>query len=185
MALLATVIAVGSPQLSRFFRARSLDSEARRMLSLVRYGQKRAASEGFPMLLWVDVETGRYGLEGEAGYEDEDTKSVEFNLEKGLELEVVEVAETPWSGLDPLQAVSRAKTRELQVESLNTTRKSAHADLPRLRLLADGSIDETSPESLRLKERDGRTLDLRLSRNRLGYEIADEHGTTKSAPRTD
>src|SRR5207249_2115896 len=46
MALLAIVLAVSAPALSTFFQGRTLDSEVRRFLSLTRYGQSRAVSEG-------------------------------------------------------------------------------------------------------------------------------------------
>src|SRR5689334_18148384 len=42
MALLAIVMAVSAPALSNFMRGRTLDSEARRFVSLTRYGQSRA-----------------------------------------------------------------------------------------------------------------------------------------------
>ncbi len=45
MALLLIVIGVALPSLKRFFHGRNLDSEARRFLSLTRYGQSRAVSE--------------------------------------------------------------------------------------------------------------------------------------------
>ncbi len=53
MAMLAIVISVALPSLKGFFRGRNLDSEARRFLSLTRYGQSRAVSEGVPMVLWI------------------------------------------------------------------------------------------------------------------------------------
>src|SRR6266540_3620386 len=45
MALLLLVFGVTLPSLKGFFRGRNLDSEARRFLSLTRYGQSRAVSE--------------------------------------------------------------------------------------------------------------------------------------------
>src|SRR5437667_3469223 len=51
MALLVIVMAVSAPALSNFFRGRTLDSEARCFMSLTRYGQSRAVSEGIPMVL--------------------------------------------------------------------------------------------------------------------------------------
>ncbi|MCX6930914.1 MAG: prepilin-type N-terminal cleavage/methylation domain-containing protein, partial [Verrucomicrobia bacterium] len=53
MALLTIVISLTAPSLSKFFRGRTLDSEARRLLALTRSGQSRAVSEGMPMDLWV------------------------------------------------------------------------------------------------------------------------------------
>ncbi len=89
MALLTVVISLTAPKLSRFFHGRTLDSEARRLLALTRSGQSRAVSEGIPMDLWVDTEQGTFGLEAEPSYETSDPKAVEFTLDSGLQLEVV------------------------------------------------------------------------------------------------
>src|SRR5437763_11469882 len=53
MALMSIVIALIAPSLSNFFRSRTLDSEARRFVSLTRYVQSRAVSEGIPMMVWI------------------------------------------------------------------------------------------------------------------------------------
>ena len=53
MAVLAIVLAIIAPSLGNFFRGRTLDSEARRFVSLTRYAESRAVSEGSPMLLWM------------------------------------------------------------------------------------------------------------------------------------
>src|SRR3954471_10738870 len=63
MALLSVVLAVSAPALSGFFRGRSIDAEARRLVSLIRYGQSRAVSEGVPVVLWINTRQGTYGLE--------------------------------------------------------------------------------------------------------------------------
>src|SRR5216110_2868057 len=62
MAIMLVVLAVASPALSNFFRGRTLDSEARKILSMTRYGQERAVSEGIPVVFWMDVKRGIYGL---------------------------------------------------------------------------------------------------------------------------
>ena len=66
MALLTMVISLTAPSLSRFFRGRTLDSEARRLLALTRSGQSRAVSEGMPMDLWVDADEGHVRFGGGA-----------------------------------------------------------------------------------------------------------------------
>src|SRR5678816_1856713 len=89
MALLSIVISITLPSLSNFFRGRALDAEARRLLSLTRYGQSRAVSEGIPMVLWVDPENRTYGLEQEPGWDDTDAKSVNLKLDDNLKVEVI------------------------------------------------------------------------------------------------
>ena len=98
MTMLVAVIAVTMPSLSNFFRGRSLDSEARRFLSLTRYGQERAVSEGLPMTLWIDTANGTYGLQEEPGYNENDPKAVSFGLGKDLQIAVVNSARAQQTG---------------------------------------------------------------------------------------
>jgi type II secretion system protein H len=88
MALMMIVLGVAAPSLSPFFKGRNLDYEARRLLSLTTYGRSRAISEGIPMLLWIDPQRRTYGLQAAAGYLDYDPKSVSYNLDPNLRMEV-------------------------------------------------------------------------------------------------
>src|SRR5690242_12890691 len=54
MMILAIAVSFTAPALANFFHGRSLDYEARRLLSLTRQGQSRAVSEGVPVELWFD-----------------------------------------------------------------------------------------------------------------------------------
>ena len=76
MTLLVVVVSVAAPSLAGFFRGRAVEAEARRMLSLTRLGQSRAASEGVPMVLWVDTTEKKYGLEEDSSFTDNDTRAV-------------------------------------------------------------------------------------------------------------
>src|SRR5690242_18091711 len=81
MAILTMAVSVTAPVLSNFFRGRSLDSEARRLLALTHAGQSRAVSEGLPMDLWIDATQGTFGLEAEPSYENSDPHAVQFTLD--------------------------------------------------------------------------------------------------------
>jgi len=153
MALLVIVIAVASPSLSRFMRGRTLDSEARRFVSLTRYGQSRAVSEGVPVVLWINTRQGSYGLRQEAGYAGQDAKAVDFLLGKDLRLEVASL---------PAQLGPLAQARATRQTDPNT---------PMLRFPPDGFIDETSPQSVVLRDPSGESIWITQSRNRLNYEI--------------
>src|ERR1041385_5756660 len=94
LALLAVVTALAMPAMSRFFRGRALDSEARQLLSLTHAAQSRAVSDGFPMLLWIDPKERTYGVQQDGtvkqgNAQDVDTKAEEFTLEDRLNLEAV------------------------------------------------------------------------------------------------
>jgi prepilin-type N-terminal cleavage/methylation domain-containing protein len=81
LGLLSVVVTLAAPSLSPFFRGRRLDEEARRMLALTRYARSEAISRCVPMELWVDSESGAYGLTPQAGYEfDDGKKAIEFQL---------------------------------------------------------------------------------------------------------
>ena len=88
MTLLVTVIALASPSLAGFFRGRAVDAEARRFMSLTRLGQSRAASEGVPVILWVDTAQHTYGLEVDSSFVDQDTKAVEYTLDGNVTAEI-------------------------------------------------------------------------------------------------
>jgi type II secretion system protein H len=150
MALLLIVIAVASPTLSHFFRGRNLDSEARRFLSLTRYGQSRAVSEGIPMKLWVDVANETYGLQQEAGYAEEDKKAVDFRVDKDLKLGIAE----------------------------GTTTVSDGHGVPAIHFLPDGTIGTTGAMGVSFQENDGRTLWLVPAGHGLKYEIQDQNKNT-------
>ena len=165
MAILTVAVSITAPALSNFFHGRTLDSEARRMLSLTRQGQSRAVSEGLPMDLWIDSAQAQYGLEADASFEQTDPKAVTFSLDKDVQVQTVNV--------DP-NAPLTTSTEPSAVESSSTAtaaNTSRHASLPRIRFLPDGSISELSPQLLRLTGRDGTLLEVALGRSRLNYEI--------------
>lgn len=165
MAILIMMVSLSAPTLSHFFRGRALDSEARRMLALMRNGQNRAVSEGVPMDFWVDADQGRFGLEAERSYETEDPKAVDLPLDSGLQVEVVgraSAAPVAAPALGPGQTVSTISVSKVAL---------AHPKLPTIRFLPDGSISDTSPEVLCLKSREGTSLWLAQTHTRLTYEI--------------
>src|SRR5204862_288488 len=63
MLLLAIAASLVTPKMSSFIRGRSLNFEARRMLSLTHYAQGRAVAEGVPVLMWFDPKNSTYGVE--------------------------------------------------------------------------------------------------------------------------
>jgi len=152
MAMLIIVLAVAFPSLSNFFHGRDLDSEARRFFALTRYGQSRAISEGVPMILWIDAQQGLYGLEAQAGYTDDDSKAVEFEVDDELQMEVQLPAVTAQSG---------------------TVRKtvSGLGNLPMIRFQPDGFIGEASPESISFHQTSDGAIWITQNSNRLSYAI--------------
>ncbi len=158
MAMLAIVISVALPSLKGFFRGRNQDSEARRFLSLTRYGQSRAVAEGVPMVLWIDPQQKAYGLRAQTGYADADTNSVQFTLDKDLQVEAL----TP-------QFVS------LMQSNLWTQSAPPAGSLPMIRFQPDGFISETSPDQVVFRQGTEEPIWITASTNRLKYEIQASH----------
>jgi len=158
LTVIVAVISICAPALANFFRGRTLDSEARRLLSLSHAGQSRAISEGLPMMFWVDASKGSYGLEAQPGWSDRDPKAVEFNLDQDLHLEII--------------AANPVKHRSFLNQSRSAGDQRANSrGLPQIRYLPDGTIEETSPRAIRVYDRDGTSLWLARVENYATYEI--------------
>ncbi len=143
MAILTMVIALVTPKLSRFFEGRSLDSETGRLVSLTRYAQSRAASEGIPMLLWINPRAGSYGLQQEPGYTDADLKAAEYGIGEGLKLDVAK-------GSPPSRTAGKPYA---------------------IHFSPDGTISPTSVKSIFLGEEGGAGVWIVQSGDRLSYGV--------------
>lgn len=161
MTLLVTVIALASPSLAGFFRGRAVEAEARRFMSLTRLGQSRAASEGVPVILWVDMAQRTYGLEEDSSFTDQDAKAVNYTLDGNVTVEI--------GATDSVRETITGNTL-----FGSGTSSSKHSSLPQIRFDPDGSVSESSPENFRLMDRDGGSLWVGLSANRLSYEIRNQ-----------
>lgn len=155
MALLATVLAVSAPSLSRFFRGRTLDSEAHRFLALTRHAQQRAVSEGVPMVLWFDTGQRTYGLNADTSFVEEDTQAEGFSVDEGLEIEVLLSPEAMLAG-----EASLYKNEKLTTDGLHT-----------MRFNPDGFASLSSPETVVFRQGEDAEIRVTQRRNRLSYEI--------------
>ena len=85
MALLAGVMAMAAPQLSRFVQGRDLREESRRFLALTRYARSEAVSQGIPMSLWIEPVGNRYGLRPLIALGDTRRANILYTLAEGIE----------------------------------------------------------------------------------------------------
>ncbi|MDB6056337.1 MAG: type secretion system protein [Verrucomicrobiales bacterium] len=153
MVLLAAVLSLVFPSLKGFFRARNLDSEAQRFLAVTRLGQSRAVSEGVPMILWMDPQARSYGLQVQAGYGANDTKLKQFTLDPSLQMQ-------------PEVTVTGAMTQSnLWTQARKVTTR------PEIRFLPDGSISESSPARVVIRQDKDDALWITETTNHLRYEI--------------
>jgi prepilin-type N-terminal cleavage/methylation domain-containing protein len=173
MALITIVVSVSLPSLKGFFRGRDLDSEARRFLSLTRYGASRAVAEGIPVELYVDTQQRLYGLRAQAGFLDRDTKRVEYKLPEEISFEVTAAPQKKVSGEDNLDDPD-----EQFLNNLDDTSDSGNP-IKIIRFNSDGFIGEKSPAAVLLRQRstdetasaEGDAIAIAQSATRLNYEI--------------
>lgn len=155
MALLAIVLAISSPSLSRFFKSRNLESEARRFMALTRAAQSRAVSEGVPMVIRLETKQRAYRLNADKSFVEEDPKAEQFTVDETLEVEVRHSSE----------ALVASQASQFKNEKLDTP------GLYELRFNPDGFVSPGSPEAVVFRQKDNGELWVAQSRNRLNYEI--------------
>jgi type II secretion system protein H len=144
LSLLVIIVSIAAPAMSRFIRGRALDSEARRLAALMHAGQSRAVSEGAPMLLWLDEKGGVYGLQAETTGQGGDTKAENLSVDSTL---------------------------QMAVQTIGAGSPVLFNNLPAIKFLADGTVDENSPQSVQLQDSAGFARWLVLGKTRMGYEI--------------
>lgn len=136
MILMVVVASLVAPSLGSFFRGRSLDSEARRLVSLTHYGQSRAVSDGVPVVLWIDAKQRAYGLVQEATYATVDTKSVQYTLADDLEIDT------------GITTVNPARVIPQTMDGIRPGR-----DAVVIRFKPDGFMEEGGPSQVWLNEK--------------------------------
>jgi len=146
LALLVIITSIATPAMARFIRGRALDTEARRMLALMHVAQSRAVSEGAPMMLWLDEPAGAYGLAAETSGQNGDPHAETLTVDSTLALAVL---------------------------NTGTGAQTQFNHLPAIRFQADGTVDESSPSTLKLTDSDGFVRWLAETQLRTGYEISD------------
>lgn len=92
MTLLAVVAAIAVPSLSRSMRQRNLDEEATRLLALTEYARNEAVSQGVPMIVWIDATGQRYGLEPKSGFDSDETRARDYDMNPDVQVEVDKIA---------------------------------------------------------------------------------------------
>lgn len=96
------------------------------------------------MMLWVDEKAGAYGLEAETSGQNGDTKAENVTVDSTLQIAVLNVG---------------------------TGAQTTFKNLPAIRFLADGTVDETSPQTLELQDSAGVARWLVETKTRTGYEV--------------
>jgi type II secretion system protein H len=172
MALLVIAMGIVYPSLRTFFRGRHLDSEARRFLSLTRYAQSQAISSGVPMQLWIDVATHEYGLQPYPGFIDANNTPVFYDLEPGLEMElpIVNVNQTGMGANNGSMLGNSSSSYGSSMGNNQSGFQSSRSQ-PAIGFRPDGTLIESSPFQITLRDEDQRELWIVQNSTRLAYEI--------------
>jgi type II secretion system protein H len=144
LALLVIVTSIVVPDMSRFVRGRALDSESTRIIALMHVAQSRAVSEGMPVMLWINAAQGQYGVSEETSGPNGDPQAEQLNLDG---------------------------TVKIAVMNGGTGAQTMFKNMPAIRFLPDGTIDENSPHTVQLTDEDGFARSLVELPTRTGYEI--------------
>ncbi|MGA2748049.1 MAG: GspH/FimT family pseudopilin [Verrucomicrobiota bacterium] len=153
MAIMVVLLSLVFPSLKGFFHARNLDNEARRFLSLTRYGQSRAVSEGLPVELWINPRGGSYGLQSLSGYAETQTNPMAFTLDQTLQ-------------------ISFSAPSSVLVRSNYWTQAQAQfGAVTKIRFQPDGFISDSSPENIYLKQDTGDQVWIAETPSHLRYDI--------------
>ena len=146
LSLLVIITSIAVPAMSKFIRGRALGSESARLMALMHAAQSRAVSEGAPMMLWIDEKGDAYGVAAETSGTSGDPKAEDLTVDPTLQISVLHVG---------------------------TGAATTFKNLPAIRFLADGTVDEDSPQTLELQDSDGFARWLVETKTRTGYEISD------------
>ena len=140
MALLVVMLAVAAPSLGRSMRARNLDQQSARLLSLTEYARDEATSQGIPMLVWVDPDTRRFGVDAHAGYTANGFRTKEYILPEDLAFDPIDGAQASKTQGHGFDVAEFAPDGTLDPASVATIRISGHnhADVAAISQTPDG-----------------------------------------------
>ena len=155
MSILVMLISLVMPSLKGFFRGRNLDNEARRFLSLTRYAQSRAISEGLPVELWMNPRNGSYGVEAVSGYTETQTNSMirDYLVDSTVQLSF------------------SAPSAVLVRSNYWTQTRGMLGAVAKIRFQPDGFISDTSPENIYLRQGANGVIWIAETPSHLRYDI--------------
>jgi len=120
MAILSAILAFSAPLLSRSFQQRDLDEDATQLLALTEYARDEAVSQGVPMKVWINPQSGGFGVEAKDGYEGDSTRDKTYWLKPGHRFDLSQ-APTDRSGVvdaadfDPSGSLAEESISEISI----------------------------------------------------------------------
>ncbi len=164
MALLVTLAAVAVPTLARSLRGHNLDAQADRLLALTEYGRDEAASQGIPMVLWIDADGGRFGVDTKPGYGSgqENARVREYTLGDDARFDPVGQG---------MVSTAPAPATSGQGQTNANAPQATHGGVVAAEFEPDGTLDPGSLPNFRLTDRAGESLTVAQTADAYGYEI--------------
>lgn len=153
MAVLCVILGLSAPSLARSMHQRNLTQEATRLLALTEYARDEAVSLGVPMSVWINPQTGEFGVEAMPGYEDAGARNKQYTLIKGLRFDIT-------------GASARAAR---QNSAAGRPRAAGESDVAEY--LPDGTLDPSSQPSVRVVDRSNSGIEIAQTKDAWGYEI--------------
>lgn len=150
MAVLATLMAVAAPRFSRFFGGRDMLEESRRVYALLKYARSAAIERSARAEMWINPESGAYGLEIDDVSGANDAPPTEWQLRSTLKFDI-----------DPEQ--------EFEEENRVV-----------VRFLPDGTIDDGAPVRFGIRNEAGEGYDIRKRVDGFGYELGEVGDETET-----
>ncbi len=164
MALLVTLAAIAVPRLSRSMRGHNLDQEADCLLALTEYARDEAASQGVPMVVWIDADGGRCGVDAKPGFGPagggDNARAHEYVLGDDVHLDPVGPGMVP-----------AAPTASPTPNANAPVSTSTHGGVILAEFAPDGTLVPGSVASVRLADRANDALILTQTADACGYEI--------------
>ena len=165
MALLVTLAAIAVPRLSRSMRGHNLDQEADCLLALTEYARDEAASQGVPMVVWIDADGGRCGVDAKPGFGPagggDNARAHEYMLGDDVHLDPV----------GPGMVPAAPTTSPAPNANAPATSTLTHGGIIVAEFAPDGTLVPGSVASVRLADRANDALTLTQTADAYGYEI--------------
>ena len=164
MALLVTLAAIAVPSLARSLRGHNLDQQADRLLGLTEYGRDEAASQGMPMVMWIDADSGRFGVDTKPGYGSGQANARAREYELGDDAHFDPIGQGMVPSAPPVGTTA-------QPPATGVAPQGTHGGVTVAEFEPDGTLDPGSLPSVRIVDRAGDALSIAQTPDAYGYQI--------------
>ncbi|MGA2543111.1 MAG: prepilin-type N-terminal cleavage/methylation domain-containing protein [Verrucomicrobiota bacterium] len=157
MTIMVIAVGVAAPSFKAFLQGSNLENEARRFLSLTRFGAGRAVAEGLPVDLGINVKQNKYWLAAVGGYTETKTNVSWFMADNNVQMLVSQ------------------SFGALTQSNFWTPSVMRGASLPIIRFQPDGFVSETSPQIIKFRQASGPEIWIVQNPNHLRYDLQLDH----------